>query len=208
MKGCIFVMLAALASSQMSCAFIARMASMMPPPTKKIAAEFTRMAGRKVLVHVWVEPAAQIDYPWARYELAEGVVAGLEAHVKNIEIVEPARIEDHLEKTYQNTVDPVTVGRKFGADMVVYLEVSRISMRDPATPQLYRGRIHSSVVVYDLTDDDAEPQRFELTPVEVQVPKGRAQGVFVANPQQLRLQTYAEYAAEVALRFYDHEVEI
>ena len=87
MKGCLFVMVAVLASSQMSCVFIARMASMMPPPTKKIAAEFTRMAGRKVLVHVWVEPAAQIDYPWARYELAEGVVAGLEAHVKDIELI-------------------------------------------------------------------------------------------------------------------------
>jgi hypothetical protein len=187
---------------------LAGLAQLGPKPKKKVAAEFNRLAGHKVLVLAWVEPGALIDYPTARFDVASHIAAHLSAHVEEIDIIDPTRVEDHLEKSYTMAHDAEEVGKKFGADMIVYVELSRFSMRDPATPHEYRGRAESSVVVYDRLVPEGENNRFELTPVRIAVPKEGPISVSRVNPTQIRRAACDELAAQVAQRFYDHEVEL
>ena len=197
------------AATQLSCrsAMIA-LSQLKPQPTKKVAAEFSRLPGHKVVVLAWVEPGALLDYPYARYDAANHIRAHLAPHLEETDFVDPARVEDYLESSYSAATDPVAVGKKFKADFVVYAELTRFSVRDPSAPQLYRGRIESSVVVYDLTVDEGEPNRFELTPVKVVVPEEGPIAVNQTHPTEVRRATCEELGAAVAQRFYEHEAEL
>src|SRR4029077_18294273 len=101
---------------------------------------------------VWAPPEILWDYPKVRLDLAAYVGAYLDKNVKNITVTDPLHVEQYLEQGGSSgEADPVEVGKHFHADMFVHLSVYQFSMRDPGMAHFYRGRIASSVVVYDLT---------------------------------------------------------
>ena len=200
---------AGLALSTAACNLISGMVQVLPPPKQKVAAEYSRLAGKKVVILTWVQDdGALVDFPYAQAQLSAFAAVHLKEKVDNITIVSTARVEDYLERSYDPVPDPVEVGKRFSADVVVFLEVFRLSLRDPATPQLYQGRIEASVRVYDRTAGGEGANEFELTPIEVRVPENRTIGVVAANAAQILRETYDAFGAAVAKRFHDHEVEL
>src|SRR3972149_1636065 len=117
--------------------------------TKKISPEFDKLAGKRVAVLVWTEPATLFDYPHSRFELATYIGDKLYAEMgqRNLatQVVDPRDVEDYLQKNLDAQIDPYAVGRQFKADFVVYLELLEFQIRDPQSPQFLRGRIQASV---------------------------------------------------------------
>ena len=175
------------------------------PTTEKVAPEFNRLAGKQVLVYVWAPPEILWDYPKVRLDLAAQLSAYLAKNVKGLTVVDPLRVEAHIEKSSDSDRDPVAVGRHFRADMVVHLAIYKLSMRDPGMSHFQRGRIGSSVVVHDLTQADTTAQRTPLKDVEVAVPDEGPVGFLNMRPEQVRQATYDAFTIEVGKKFHEYE---
>ena len=177
------------------------------PPTKKVEAEFSRLAGKKVLVLVWAPPAVLANYPYSRYDIAKYVGDALRSQIEDVTTVSARKVEDYVSRRPQGTADPEVVGRHFQAEVVVYLELLRYRMRLPESPHLYRGDIHASVVVFDLKTAGGEPGRYELSAASALHPEGAPVSIYNTSEQKLRKETCEIFAEKVALKFKAHRVE-
>ena len=172
---------------------------------RTVPAEFSKLQDHRVLTLVWAEPETLFDYPHVRWELSSFVGDKLRAEVSGVTLVDPVKVEDHIQKTLGADADPEHMGRQFEADMVVYLELTEFQIRDPEVPDLVQARIGASVAVYDLTADPDGPQYHELAPVHVTEPEGGAQIMPRANMLLIRQEAYSKFAESVARKFYSWE---
>ncbi len=175
------------------------------PTTEKVAPEFNRLPGKKVLVYVWAPPEIRFDYPKICYELSAYVSAYLQQYVEDVQITEPVRIENYIEKKGAFQGDPVELGKHFRADMVVHLSVYKFSIRDPGYAHYYRGRINSSVAVRDFTNAGKAPEAIILKDVAVVVPEKNPIGFNNVDATQIRQATYDTFAVEVGKKFHVYE---
>ena len=180
--------------------------------SKKVAAEFDKLAGKRVAVLVWTEPATLFDYPHVRFELATYIGDKLFAEMgqRNLgtQVVDPRDVEDYLQKNLDAQIDPYAVGRKFNADYVVYLELLEFQIRDAQAPQFLRGRIQASVSVHDIHAERESQRRYELTPVQCVHPEEAPVLMSATNSPVIREATYRKFAEQVARKFYEHTIEL
>ena len=178
------------------------------PPTKPVQAEFSRLTDRKVAVHVWAPPQILNVYPYARLDTAKYVAGRLRAEIDDVTLVSTRKVEDYVARAPDQTTDPGELGSHFDAEMVVYIELYKYQMRDPGTPQLFRGFITGSVVVYDLTTSGGFPERYELSSARAVYPPSGPVSVMKTTEQKVRKETSELFAEEVSLKFRDHRVEL
>ncbi len=187
------------------CGYLKAIAALTAPDTEKVPAEFNRLSGNKVVIFVYAPPDTLWDYPKVRLDLAAHVASYLKENVKNVEIVDPFRVESYMEQGNRFEMDPLDIGQYFRADMVLHLSVLEFSMRDPEMAHFHRGRIQASVVVYDRTKTDQPPERNPLHDVLVVFPEEGPVGFANATPDQIRKATYEAFAVEVGRKFHAHE---
>lgn len=189
------------------CNWLTPLAVLMPPPTKKVPAEYERLAGRRVAVVVWAKPSTLAVFPYARYDTANYVTTRIRDAVAGVEMISASRIEEYLESRPDMEIEPVAVGREFGADAVVFLELLTYQTRDAKAPQMLQGKITASVVAYDLNEDDESKQRYELSTVSVAVPD-QPIGALSGDERRIRKETLTTFADAVAQKFVEHEEEL
>lgn len=177
-------------------------------PTRTIPAEYAGLENSSTLILVWAEPEILFDYPYVRLELATFIANRLRSKIKGIEVIEAARVEDHLERTLAWTADPEAVAKRFGVDTVIYLELLEMRMRRPETPTLLQGQISASVVLYNLRAGPDEPSRFELSTVTVRYPKEQPVLNTRGAAELVRQETYLTFAEQTARKFYDYKEEL
>ncbi|MCH7701404.1 MAG: hypothetical protein IID37_06925 [Planctomycetes bacterium] len=175
---------------------------------RTIPAEYDGLRNSRTMVLVWAGQETLFDYPYVRLELATYIADKLRNEVEGIELVEPARVEDHIERTLATAFDPAEVGRRFHADKVIYLELLEMRMRRPETPTLLQGRISASVAVFDTRADVDDPQRFELATVTVTYPERQPVLNNRGAAELVRQQTYINFAERTAQKFYEYEEEL
>ncbi len=181
---------------------------LMGPPTKKVDAEFARLSGKRVVVLVWAAPGLLSKYPYARYDIAKYVADELRSEIEDVHTVSVDRVEREILSRPHESGEPGEIGRKFEADIVVYLELLRYQMRLPESSHLFRGEISASVTVFDLTEFMDKPVRYDLTAASVIHPEGAPISVYNTTEQKVRKETSEIFAETVALRFKSHRVEI
>lgn len=174
-------------------------------PMRKVAAEYPQLAGKKVAILVWAEMDTLFEYPHVQYEVSEFVRAAMNGNVKaatfvpNRSIVEFQRREPDWDR-----MDPAEIGRRFAAERVLLLELTRYSTREADSPHLYRGRIAANVAVIDSQQSGAEP--LYRTSVETIYPPG-APSAWGIDDAAIRQATMEAFGADVARKFYDHEIK-
>jgi hypothetical protein len=174
-----------------------------PEPTENVPAEFNRLDDKKVAILVWAQPETILQFPHVRLELASQIEYQLKQRLKNTQVVPAEQVADYQNRNLNwDAVPPTQIGRQFGADYVVFVELLEYSTRDPRTPGLFSGRARASVVVHDVADPTA---RWSLTPEVVQYPTGRAK-LANADDTTIHRQLLEALASRIVLKFYDHEV--
>lgn len=169
---------------------------------RTVPPEFSKLKGKRTMVLIWAEPETLFDYPHVRLELSTYISDKIRAQVPEVTLVEPLKVEDHIQKTLDADADPQHLGKHFDAEMVVYLELLEFQVRDPGMPDLVQARIGASVAVYDLTADPDETRCYELAPVHVAEPQNNALLISRANIMQVRQEAYLKFAETVARKFY------
>ena len=172
---------------------------------ERIPAEFDKLPGSSATIAVWADQETLFDYPYVRMELALHIADQLSTHVKDLKITDGRVVEDYMQRHLANAVDPVTLGRKFKTDYVIYLELLDFQIRDPNSPDFLEPIIRATVHVYDMKADPDEPKMVELSDVEV---KQQGQLFNETSAQIARKSLYEEFAATVAQKFYEHKVEM
>lgn len=175
---------------------------------RSVPAEFDKLAGKRTLVMVWAQQATLFDYPHVRLELSTYVADDIAAGVKGCDVVDPTAVEDYLRGDLQAAMDPVGVGKHFDADYVVYLELLEFQIRSANTPDLVQGRIHASVVTFDLRAEADETAQYTLSTVRVSYPENNPMLMSSRNALLVRRNTYEKFAETVARKFFKHKVDL
>ena len=158
-----------------------------------------------------MESATLFDYPWARFDLSTYIADKLSHEMAqrglDVDIANTADVEDYVQANLDDGIAPERVGREFGVDYVVFLEVMRFQFRDPDAPQFLQGQLGASVAVYDMASDPDIARRFELTPVDCVYPPDPVM-MTRTNAPIVRESTYRAFAEMVARKFYEHHVAL
>lgn len=175
---------------------------------EKVPAEFDKLSGKRTAIVVWAAQETLFDYPHVRMELALHIADRIWSNIKDAEIVDGRKIEDHIQRTLSAAADPEDIGKEFDCDYVIYLELLDFQMRDPNAPDFLRAHIGASVTVYDLKSGADEPRRYELANVDTVYPENAPLLFNETNAVVVRKQAYEKFAEEVACKFYAHNVEM
>lgn len=187
-------------------AMVAQMLMWGQEPKKRVKAEYSHLAGKKVGVLVWVEPVTAFEYPQVQFEMSEFVIGALDGNVKGAKFV-PSRRAVDLQRADANwdRADPALLARRLECERLLLIEVTQYSTRDPESPHLFRGQIQANVKVYDAEYENSQPAYQTL--VEAAFPPDSI-GHWGTNDREVRRGMMEAFAAELANRFCDHEVSM
>jgi hypothetical protein len=78
------------------------------------------------------------------------------ANGEKVKIINPRKVEEYLKNHPDwETMDRAEIGERLGADRLIYLEVTRLTLYQPGSANLiYRGEAHITVELIDVHDDE------------------------------------------------------
>jgi hypothetical protein len=167
-----------------------------------------------VAVLVWAESDVLFDYPHLRLETGTYIGEKLKAEltgnkVKNpIELIEQRRVEGYLERAATTSVSPEEIGRELNAEMVVYVEILKFSMRDADMTSHLKGRVEAAVSAYDMTGNPDDPNQYDLNSVKFEFPESNPVVLNPTNALRVRQGTYEKLSELVARKFYEYQEEL
>jgi hypothetical protein len=129
-----------------------------------------------------------------------------EANGDKVTVVSPYKVEEYKSKhSAWRDENPAAIGRQFGADYVVVVEIHSMGLYEQSSARLvYRGRMNLSVVLVDVKHPDNDPQASELNsvfPSEAKVEMADAD-----LPVSLfRTKFLTHVAKQIAYKFLSHQ---
>jgi hypothetical protein len=125
---------------------------------KSIAAPYEGLVDKSVAVVIFA-PAVIIDqYPGAREEIADFVTTKMREQMASTRLVLPREIIYWQNDTLNWTnLPPRDIGRHFGVDRVLFIEVLDYSMRRPVGVSNLQGRLRAQCHIYDTEPKAAGP---------------------------------------------------
>ena len=145
----ITVLMAALLAG--GCQVLPWMVASFSPP-KKVAAVYQLPKDQKVLVLVENKPGLQTQ-DMVKYELADRISKKLVEHKIALSTVSSEQVQllSSTQPGFRSL--PISeVGKKLGADLVVYVQVDNVSLKDNASESLWHGRLAASVWVVEVKE--------------------------------------------------------
>lgn len=110
-----------------------------------------------VAVVAYAPPELKWDFPKIDHELARYVSYRLvQNHIK---VINPDQIQQWLDQN-SDWNKPEELGRTFGCDYVIYIDMGQFSLYEENSTTLYRGRSESYISVFEM-DKDKESENCE-----------------------------------------------
>lgn len=201
----VLVLIPLLTAALGGCQLVAFIVAQFAPP-QDVEAVYEPPEGKTVLVFV-DDFRRPVSYEPIKEALAEGVAAELVEHEVAARTIPYGKFEDLVHSTRDFNRMPIpNVGRELGADLVVYVEIRRFSLKEDDQSPLWQGQMDVNVKVVN-------------SQTGILWPKGRPDGYPVSyaerEPSQDLSETYgtvvakkvaAKMSRKVARLFYDHKV--
>ncbi len=169
--------------------------------TKPVRAEYPYLSGKKVCLIVRADPETQQMYPHVQFELADFVRVELESKIRNLQVVDPRKVVDFQRSDASwETMDPAALGKRFGADRIIELDLTQYTTREPENEYLYRGHITAAVRVYNAEYPNSQPTY--KTEVAIAYPPEGAH--WTLDERTIRQAAMELFAQTVTGKFYDH----
>ncbi len=179
--------------------------------TKKVLPEYSGLPGKKVCIWVWADESLMFDYPAIRLDIANHVKYFLNQHVK-CEIIDPDVVEKYRKSNYQvDVLSPVEIGKHFGADVVLFIEVSDFGTQMPDSPELLQGRLSAHCVLYDCKGNlsvTSTRRKLWSGNINIVYPENRPVSISQMNALALRSIVLKLFGENLAKRFYEHREPI
>jgi hypothetical protein len=168
-----------------------------PPPKKENA---------KVVVLAWSNPGLPADLAGVDRMLNAELIRILDARIKeNEDEVQVLKMPviDKVREDNPNwaAIDPYEIGKKFGADYVIDVEIREMDLYKPGSRQFLLGHANVSVSAYDLSKplkDPAYTQDFAI-----QYPRMEREVESRAHVSSFRMAFVQRIASDISVKFVD-----
>jgi hypothetical protein len=146
----------------------------------------------------------------ADWELTYKLTQILEARYKEngdkVKIVSPMQVKGYMSKNPRwREATPQEIGKHFGADYVVNLEIESISLYEKGSANFfYKGSAVISVTVTEVAKPVGEGQKWEC-PYQIAYPTGGIQEINEMSPGTFRTKFIDRIAKDMAKFFAAHE---
>ncbi len=173
---------------------------------KKVPAEYPYLEGKKGCILVWADEYTSFQYQYLPLEVSEHVRVAMEGSVKGLTFVPNKQVIDFQKRDpgWQSR-NPAHIGKQFGADRAIMIELTQYTTREPGSMHLYRGHMGANVKVFDTNYPDAAPAY--QTTIEVTYPPDSVAG-YGTDERTLRRSMMELFATELAGRFHEHQEKV
>jgi len=198
---------APLAISLCGCAFISWSVAQFSPP-QEVKAIYKPPAGKTILVFV-DDILHPVGYEPVKAELTERLNEQLTTQNTAGETIPYERLLNLIAATPQfDQLSISEVGRRLGADIVLYVQVEEFSLKDSPASPLWRGRFAATVRMVDvevgrLWPED-RPGGYPVEPVEISA----RQETSPTYGAKLARDLAESLAEKIAKLFYDHSTSV
>ena len=175
-------------------------------PKKSVAKEYDLRA-EALLILPYSGPEILFEHPGANLIISNFIRQQLEVHLSSrvrvgvnpMQVIRYQQTDlDWENKTVQE------IGREFGADKVLYIEIRRLTLMEERSANLYRGRVKAHLQVVDVNADAADAELYSGD-VSVIFPKDNPLGTSQVSRADMEQQTLHRLAVETVWKFYDHK---
>jgi hypothetical protein len=179
--------------------------------TKKIPAEYNDLGGKKVCIWVWGDESLLFDYPAVKVDSASHAKYYIQQHVKNVDIVDPIRVDKFQRSNYEaDTLPVVEVGRKFNADVVLFIQVSDFVTRPVGSPNMFQGRMNAQCALYDCKGElpvESSKRKLWSGKINVVYPDHPV-GIMETNDLAMRSTLLKLFGESLAKKFYEYTIKL
>lgn len=198
--------------------FQAREAPRSPP----YGAPYDGLANKSVAIVIYVPPATANEYTGAREEISSFIAAEFREHLPTVELLDPKIVTDWQDDTinWQGLAGDA-VGRHFGVDRVLYIEVLDYSARKVLRYSNLQGQLRALCKIYESGNSGTSslPPFLQPAPapaparapsaapawtglVDAHWPQMRTLDPTQTNEAAVRLQTLDAFADQLVAHFY------
>jgi hypothetical protein len=131
-------------------------------PSDSVHPKYAGMKGESIGVMVWTDRGVSIDYPSLNLDLANSIQKKLVGASDAPELqgsifpVQPASIQRYMLDHPAFDMKHVTeVAPRFGVTRLIYVEVNDFGTRAPASVELYRGHMETTLKVVEISGENA-----------------------------------------------------
>jgi hypothetical protein len=164
----------------------------------------------KVAILTWSAMETRAEFIHADRQISELLARNIEALAKasgeHVSFVPQRKVEDFKSSTPSwRSMDMAEVGRRFGADYVICLELNSLSMYEPGgLNQLYRGRASLNVSLTDVKRPDDSPLQQTFGCVYPSDARGPISADLDTSPMQFRQMFLNHVAKQLSWYFTRH----
>ena len=177
-------------------------------PDKTEEAEYKDLPNKTVAVVVYVEPAILYDYPNLREQISSVVGFQLSKNIEKAKVVTSERITRFQDENPDwEGMDKTILGRKFGADFVLYISVVTFSTLEPGSTYLHRGHLTAQVSLHKCSVPEKEACVWNGGEIQLAYPEKDLMGDIKADDREIRNKTILTFAELLAKKFYKHKIE-
>lgn len=185
-------------------------AYVVPKPPKYEDPKYKGLENSSVAVLIYADGLVQYEYPYARLEMMTLITNRISQNVKNCHVVEPRTVLRYQDSNTEWFLkDKTAIARDLQVDHVLYICLSRYTLRLPSSEHLCRGDILADVSLYKASLPETSSR---VWPEEVNKNEGRfsaiapEQAVAEDHAPAVQLQVQSLFADMVAKKFYRHQL--
>jgi hypothetical protein len=172
---------------------------------RPVAGEYKGLDNRSAVIVVYVPDSIVNDYPQAALEITEFFRVELLKGVPTVRLVSTQRVID-----WQRNIDWIKlsdneIGRHFGTDRVIRIELVNYQTKEPGIQGYVKGRINTNVRVTETGAGDSGKIVWERRGVTAEWPTDSHLEMLRVNETLARQRTLAAYGLTLAQVFYDHQ---
>ncbi len=177
-------------------------------PPKAVDAEYDGLQDSTVAVVIYADERVLYEYPMVRLDLGMMVGGYLQQNVKKCTVVDPQRVASYQQRNiYWDREGRTELGKKLGADYVLFISLIEYTTHVKGSLNLYRGELIADVALHkvDLPERGSRvwgPDRFHVSFPE-NAPGGRP----AEDDRLVAVETRRRFADRLTKKFYDHKVQ-
>lgn len=185
-----------------SCGFLA--GAFQQQTGKAVEATYRNLDNKSLAIVVDPDPATALEYAGARTEIGAFVTAQFQQNMPNVKLLRYQDVIRWQDETLQWQGLPVKdIGKHFGTERVLYIELLDYRTREAGATNLLRGHIHAMARVFEV--DTPGPNAAWEKEFDVAWPPTAPMDVLKANDTAVRKRVLEVFSEQLVGQFYDHK---
>ena len=166
-----------------------------------VSSQYSGMNKKSILILVYTDSSTEFLYPQARKEVASFVGFEIRKHLPKSKLLHSSAVIAYQDETPGWDALPVkTIGKHFGVDRVLYIELVHYHTHSPGARHLMRGHIEAHSVVYN-THLPGSGRVFS-TQINTYWPRSGPEPVFHTDSNAVLYNTLQRFSRSVVRCFY------